>query len=42
MVKGFAMKASMSEMVSLGEEGDERVGVNIFLAGGCREKSFSD
>ena len=41
-IKGSAMKASMSEMVSLGEEGDERVGVNIFLAGGCREKSFSD
>ena len=25
-------------MFSLGEEGDERVGVNIFLAGGCREE----
>ena len=25
-------------MVSLGEEGDERVGVNIFLARGCREE----
>ena len=32
------MKASMSEMVSLREEGDERVGVNIFLDGDCREK----
>ena len=35
--KGSAMKASMSEMVSL-REGDERMGVNIFLAGGCREE----
>ena len=25
-------------MVSLGEKGDERVGVKIFLAGGCREE----
>ena len=33
-----SMKASMSEMVSLGEEGDERMRVNIFLAGGCREE----
>ena len=41
-MKGFAMKASMSEIVSLGEEGDERVGVKIILAGGCREKSYSD
>ena len=37
-MKGFVMKASMSEMVSLREEGDERVEVKIFLAGGCREK----
>ena len=37
-MKGSAMKASMSEIVSLGEEGDERMGVNIFLAKGCREK----
>ena len=37
-MKGPAMKAAMSEMVSLGKEGDERVGVNIFLAGGCREE----
>ena len=35
-MKGSAMKASISEMVSLGEKGDERVGVKIFLAGGCR------
>ena len=27
-----------NEMVSLGEEGDERMGVNIFLAGGFREE----
>ena len=31
-MKVSAMKASMSEMVSLGEEGHERMGVNIFLA----------
>ena len=37
-MKGSAMKASMSEMVSLGEEEDERIGVNIFLAGSCREE----
>ena len=28
-MKGFARKASMSEMVSLGEKGDERVGVKF-------------
>ena len=37
-MKGPAMKAAMSEMVSLREGGDERVGVNIFLAGSCREE----
>ena len=37
--KGPAMKTSMSEMVSLG---DERRGVKVFLVGSCREKSFSD
>ena len=37
-MKGSAMKASMSEMVSLGEKGDGRVGIIIFLAGGCREE----
>ena len=37
-MKGFAMKASMSEMVLLGKKGDERVGLKNFLAGGCREK----
>ena len=41
-MKGFAMKASMSEIVSLRKEGDEKVGVKMFLAGGCREKSLSD
>ena len=41
-MKGSAMKASMLEIVSLWEEGDERVGVKMFLAGGCRKKSFSD
>ena len=34
-MKSFAMKASMSEMVSPGE-GDERVRVKIFMARGCR------
>ena len=37
-MKGFAIKASMSEMVSLGEGGEKTVGVNIFLKGGCREE----
>ena len=37
-MKGPAMKAYMSEMVSLRKGGNERVGVNIFLAGGCREE----
>ena len=37
-MKGSTMKASMSEMVSLGEKGDERVEVKFFLAGGCREE----
>ena len=32
------MKSSMSEMVSLGEKRDDRVGVKIFLAGGCKEE----
>ena len=36
-MKGSAMKAYMSEMVSLGG-GEGRVGVTIFLAGGCREE----
>ena len=37
-MKGFAMKASMSDIVSLGEGGDERVRVKVFLARGCKEK----
>ena len=37
-MKGFAMKASMSEMVLLGKKKNERVEVKIFLAGGCREE----
>ena len=36
-MKGFAIKASMSEMVLLGEGGGKTVGVKVFLAGGCRE-----
>ena len=37
-MKGFAMKASMSEMVSLGKKWDERVRVKMFLARSCRKK----
>ena len=37
IMKGFALKASMSEMVSLGEGGDKTEGVKVFLARGCRE-----
>ena len=36
-MKGFVIRTSMSEMTSLREGGDERVGVKLFLAGGCRE-----
>ena len=36
-MKCFAMKSSMSEMVSLREEGDERMGVKVFLVGRDRE-----
>ena len=39
-MKGPAMMGSMSEMVSLGEGEDERLGIKIFLTGGCREKSL--
>ena len=41
-MKGFAIKASMSEMVSLGEGGEKTVGVKIFLVEDCREEIFSD
>ena len=41
-MKGFVIKTSMSEMVSLGKGRNERVGSKVFLARGCREKSFSD
>ena len=37
-MKGFANKASISEMVSIGEGGEKTVGVKVFLAGGCREE----
>ena len=36
-MKGFAIKASISEMVPLGERGEKTVGVKVFLVGGCRE-----
>ena len=37
-MKGFAIKASMSKMISQGEEGDESVGVTLFLARSYKEK----
>ena len=36
-MKGFAIKASISEMVSLREGGEKTLGVKVFLAGGCRQ-----
>ena len=38
LMKGFVMKASMSEMVSQGEGRDKTVGVNVFLGRGCKKK----
>ena len=37
-MKGFAIKALMSEMVSLGEEGEKTVGVKIYLVKDCKEE----
>ena len=37
---GFAIKASLSEIVSLGEGSEKIVGVQVFLAEGCREGVF--
>ena len=37
-MKGFAIKASISEMVSLGEGGKKVVGVKIFSVEDCREE----
>ena len=37
-MKGFTIKASMSELVTLGEGGDKTVGVKVFLTGCCREE----
>ena len=37
LLEGFAIKASISEMVSLGEGEDKTMGVKIFLAEDCRE-----
>ena len=38
LMKGFAIKASMSEMVSLGEGVEMTLGVKVFLAGRCKEE----
>ena len=40
-MKGFGIKASISDMISL--RGGKTVGVKVFLAGGCKEevRSFS-
>ena len=37
-MKGFARKASISEMVSLGEGREKAVGVKVFLVEDCREE----
>ena len=37
-MKGFVIKASMSQMVSLVEGGEKTMGVKVFLAGGYREE----
>ena len=37
LLKNFAIKASILEMVSLGEGEEKTVGVKLFLAGGCGE-----
>ena len=31
LMKGFAIKASMSEMISLGDRGEKTIGVKVFL-----------
>ena len=36
-MKGFAIKTSMSEMVSLGEGGEKTMEVKVLLAGDCRK-----
>ena len=37
-MKGFAIKASMSDMVSLGQGGEKTVGVKVFLIEEYREE----
>ena len=37
-MKGFARKASISEMISLGEGGEKTVEVKVFLVEDCREE----
>ena len=41
LMKGFALKASISEMISLGEGGEKAVGVKVFLVEDCREEGRS-
>ena len=36
-MKDLAIKAPISEMVSLGKGSAKTVGVKVFLTGGCRE-----
>ena len=38
--KGFAVKDSISEMVSLGEGGEKTVEVKVFMVEDCREKNL--
>ena len=37
-MKGFAIKASLSEMVSLGEGGEKTVEVKVFSVEDCRKE----
>ena len=37
LMKSFAIKTSISEMVSLWKRGEKTEGVKLFLARGCRE-----
>ena len=39
-MEGVAIKASILEMVSLGEGGEKTVGVKVFLVEDCREEVF--
>ena len=41
-IKVFTIKALKSEMVSLGEGGETRVGVKVFLRVGCKAVVIKD